>query len=194
MASDLPPAVSFGDTHPAISWPAVLAGAVTTLALGLMLSALAAGFDLKVAAPWPSGRPATGEFTPLFGASLIAIQVIASGLGGYLTGRLRAHWAEAHEHEVHFRDTAHGLLAWAVSVVAGAILLGTMTGPPADVAVAVAATTPVDPLRAAHWVSQAALFMAIGLLLSAFISAVAAALGGLRRDEMQRMGRPVRRI
>ena len=52
---------------------------------------------------------------------LIIIQWLSSGLGGYLTGRLRTKWVGVHTHEVFFRDTAHGFLTWAVAsvVVAG---------------------------------------------------------------------------
>ena len=51
-------------------------------------------------------------------------QIIASSLGGYLTGRLRTRWQAIHNDEVHFRDTANGFLAWAVSVVVAATFLG----------------------------------------------------------------------
>ena len=45
------------------------------------------------------------------------MQWVASALGGYLTGRLRIRWASIHTHEVFFRDTANGLLSWAVASV-----------------------------------------------------------------------------
>ncbi len=48
---------------------------------------------------------------------LIIVQWISSGLGGYLTGRLRTKWVEIHTHEVFFRDTANGFLTWAVASV-----------------------------------------------------------------------------
>jgi len=51
------------------------------------------------------------------------MQVIASALGGYTAGRLRTKWARIHSDEVHFRDTAHGLLVWAVGVVITAYFL-----------------------------------------------------------------------
>jgi hypothetical protein len=54
---------------------------------------------------------------------LIIVQWLSSGLGGYLTGRLRTKWVGIHTHEVFFRDTAHGFLAWAVAAVAGAAVL-----------------------------------------------------------------------
>jgi hypothetical protein len=44
--------------------------------------------------------------------------MISSSVGGYLAGRLRTETPE-----VHFRDTAHGFLAWAAASVLGAVLL-----------------------------------------------------------------------
>jgi hypothetical protein len=38
-------------------------------------------------------------------------------LGGYITGRLRTRWIGTHGHEVFFRDTAHGLVTWALATV-----------------------------------------------------------------------------
>jgi len=55
---------------------------------------------------------------------LIVTQIIASGLGGYLAGRLRLRWQSVPADEVYFRDTAHGLLMWAVGVVVAAAFLG----------------------------------------------------------------------
>jgi hypothetical protein len=40
--------------------------------------------------------------------------------GGFITGRLRTKWTSTPIDEVFFRDTAHGFLAWAVSVVIAA--------------------------------------------------------------------------
>ena len=51
------------------------------------------------------------------------MQVIASSVGGYLAGRLRTRWRNVHTHEVFFRDTAHGFLAWAVGLVITAAFL-----------------------------------------------------------------------
>ena len=44
-------------------------------------------------------------------------------MGGYLAGRLRTKWTGVHTDEVYFRDTAHGLLSWATSVVVTAAVL-----------------------------------------------------------------------
>ena len=48
---------------------------------------------------------------------------MASALGGFLTGRLRVRWTRSPLDEVYFRDTAHGVLAWAFATVMGAALL-----------------------------------------------------------------------
>jgi len=178
-----------GEPHSTISWAAILAGAVASLALSLVLSTLVAGFGLKLISPW-SSEPSPGLFTPMLGAAMIAVQVVASALGGYLAGRLRTKWLNLHSHEAHFRDTAHGLLAWAVSTLVGAVLVATVFSAPADNAVAQGAA-PVDPaamtalaVNAANIAAQISFFIGFGLLLSAFTAAVAAALGGLRREEM----------
>src|SRR4029434_3405378 len=52
------------------------------------------------------------------------VQMAASGLGGYLAGRLRTKWASIHTDEVYFRDTAHGFLAWATATLVTAAFLG----------------------------------------------------------------------
>ncbi|MGC1301309.1 MAG: hypothetical protein WA840_02940 [Caulobacteraceae bacterium] len=106
----------------AVSWPAILAGAVVMAASTLVLFAIGAGFGLASAGPWPGGQaPAT--FALVGGLWLIVVQWIASGLGGYLTGRLRTRWIGTHDHEVFFRDTAHGFLTWSLAAIVGAIAL-----------------------------------------------------------------------
>jgi hypothetical protein len=47
--------------------------------------------------------------------------MISSSVGGYLAGRSK--WIGIETTEVHFRDTAHGFLAWAAASVLGAVLL-----------------------------------------------------------------------
>jgi hypothetical protein len=56
---------------------------------------------------------------------LVVVQWISSGFGGYLAGRLRTRWTGLHTDELYFRDTAHGVLAWAVAaVISAAVLAG----------------------------------------------------------------------
>jgi hypothetical protein len=45
------------------------------------------------------------------------MQWVSSGFGGYIAGRLRTKWVGTHTHEVFFRDTANGLVMWALATV-----------------------------------------------------------------------------
>jgi hypothetical protein len=104
-----------------VSWAAIIAGAVVASAVSVLLLALGSGFGLASVSPWAGGAsPIT--FTVMTAIWLIVMQWIASGLGGYLTGRLRTRWIGTHVHEVFFRDTAHGFLSWALATVITAAL------------------------------------------------------------------------
>jgi hypothetical protein len=111
------------DTASGVSWPAVIAGAFVASAFSLALVALGAGLGLVSVSPWSSNNPSISTFTVLAAAWFIAVQLFASGVGGYLAGRLRTRWARVHTDEVFFRDTAHGLLVWAVGAVISAALI-----------------------------------------------------------------------
>jgi len=115
-------------TSSPVSWAAIIAGAAAAAALSLILLALGAGTGLSFLSPWRhSGASATavGAGAVIW---LIAMQIIASSIGGYLAGRLRTKWVNVHSDEVYFRDTAHGFLTWAVSVViTGAFLASAIT-------------------------------------------------------------------
>lgn len=101
----------------AASWPAIIAGAVVATAVSVLLLALGSGLGLISASPWPDSGASAGALTALAAVWFIAVQWIASGLGGYLTGRLRTKWVGTHTHEVFFRDTAHGFVTWALATV-----------------------------------------------------------------------------
>ena len=107
----------------AISWAAIIGGAFATAALSLILLALGSGFGLASVSPWPNSGASVTTFTAMTAIWLIIVQWVSSGLGGYLTGRLRTKWVGMHTHEVFFRDTAHGFLAWALAAVIGAAVL-----------------------------------------------------------------------
>ena len=108
--------------NPGVSWGAVLAGAAAAAALSFILLILGVGLGLSSVSPWSFNATAIGVSTI---AWLAFMQLAASGIGGYMAGRLRVKWSSIHTDEVHFRDTAHGLLAWAVAtLVTVAILAG----------------------------------------------------------------------
>jgi hypothetical protein len=101
----------------AASWPAILAGAFVAAGASLILLALGSGFGLASVSAW-------GSFAAKTAIWLIVMQWISAGLGGYIAGRLRTRWIGTHTHEVFFRDTAHGLVTWAVATVAVAAIIG----------------------------------------------------------------------
>jgi hypothetical protein len=111
------------ETSSGVSWAAIAAGAFVTAAFSLVLLSLGTGIGLSSISPWSnvgvSGPAARG------GAIiwLIFVEIIASAAGGYLAGRLRTKWVNVHTDEVYFRDTAHGLLVWAVGLVITAAFL-----------------------------------------------------------------------
>jgi len=234
-----------------VAWPAIIGGAVAAAALSLILLALGSGFGLASVSPWSATSATT--FTAMTAVWLIVIQWLASGVGGYLTGRLRTKWVGLHTHEVFFRDTANGFLSWALASVIGAAFLasaassvlgGTATTvadpmgyfvdslyrtdhpstsvadadvraqssrillqaevPAADksyLAQLVSARTGLAPVEATRRVDEVvarvnvaeakarkagaylSIFMALSMLVGAFIACVAAALGGQQRDE-----------
>jgi hypothetical protein len=107
----------------AVSWGAIIAGGFASAALMLLLLAFGSGIGLSSVSPWPGEGVSATTFTIGTGIYLAAVSVIASAVGGYLAGRLRVRWTGADQDEVYFRDTAHGLLSWAVQAVVGAAFL-----------------------------------------------------------------------
>ena len=107
-----------------VSWAAVIGGAFVTAAFSLVFIILGVGFGLSWISPWSGAGASSKQISASAIVWLIATQAIASGLGGYLAGRLRMRWPTVHTHEVYFRDTAHGILVWAVAVVITAAFLG----------------------------------------------------------------------
>jgi hypothetical protein len=109
---------------PALSWASIIAGAVVSLALSLILVAIGAGLGLS-AAPWAADHAiTTTKAATVAGIYLVCAAIMASAVGGYIAGRFRTLWRGIHTDEVFFRDTAHGVIAWALGTVAVAALIG----------------------------------------------------------------------
>jgi hypothetical protein len=112
----------------AVSWNAIFAGAAGAAALSLILLMLGTGLGLSSVSPF-SGQ---GLGATAFGLSTISwltfTQLAASGMGGYLAGRLRSQWIGTDADEIYFRDTAHGFLAWAVATLVTAAMLTSAIG------------------------------------------------------------------
>jgi len=225
----------------AVAWPAIIAGAFVAAGVSVILVALGSGLGLASISPWADRGLSATTFTVSAAIWLLVTQWISAGIGGYIAGRLRTRWIGTHVHEVFFRDTAHGLITWAVAallialfaaataatvvggsggrgedesrgvaarIVANAVATGHIsdadrsylaelagrragvTGPEAqggtgDLVAGLAAggesaKQAEDRVRKAA--SEASLYLALSLLIGAFVASVAAALGGRERD------------
>jgi hypothetical protein len=109
-----------------VSWGAVFAGAVAAAAFGLILLTLGTGLGLAALSPWRSASASATTFGVAAVIWVCVTQILTSGLGGYLAGRLRHRWPLVETDEVYFRDTAHGFLSWAVATLATAALVAAM--------------------------------------------------------------------
>jgi hypothetical protein len=122
------PRIGRSSEYTAVSWTAVFAGAMAAAALSLILLILGTGLGLSSVSPWSNA----GISATTFGVSTILwitiTQVVASGMGGYLAGRLGSGWSTVRRDEVYFRDTAHGFLAWALATLITAALLTSVVG------------------------------------------------------------------
>jgi hypothetical protein len=107
----------------AVSWPAIAGGAVASAGFSLFLLELGSGMGLSAISPWANAGASARTIGIGAGVGLVLISIMASALGGWLAGRLRVKWAGVHTDEVYFRDTAHGLMTWALAAIIGASIL-----------------------------------------------------------------------
>lgn len=112
----------------AVSWGAIFAGAAAAAALSLILLILGVGLGLSSVSPWSFEGVSKETFGWTSVAWLTFTALAASGLGGYLAGRLRTRWTQIHGDETYFRDTAHGFVSWAVATLLTAGLLTSAIG------------------------------------------------------------------
>lgn len=106
-----------------VSWAAVAAGALASLALTLVLLWFGTGMGFSVVSPWADAGISATTFKIGTGLYLIVVAMISSAIGGHIAGRLRTPWYGVHSNETYFRDTAQGFLAWALASIVGALLL-----------------------------------------------------------------------
>lgn len=134
------------DSCAAVSAMAVLGGAAVIAALSVLLILLATGLGFAFVSPWSDEPMTATKFTVATAIWLILIQWIPSAFGGYLAGRLRGRWIGADGDETYFRDTAQGLIAWAVAALIGIVfvLCASFTGATASSAAAMAMSQRAD--------------------------------------------------
>jgi MFS family permease len=190
MASNVAvvPEASVESSASGVHWGAIVAGAVGAVGITIILISLGPGLGLTTVSPWAPSATPPATFGIAAGIWLIITQWLSAGLGGYLAGRLREKWVGVRTDEILFRDTAHGLLAWALATIIVVVLL--IAGSALAGAAAAASSTPAAPVspEAAEAARKAAIsfsfFSSLSFLIGAFIGAVAGALGGYHRDEI----------
>lgn len=106
-----------------VQWPSVVAGAVTGAATAFVLMGFAAALGLAIVSPSPTWRDASSWLALLSGVWVLLVQVLSFGLAGYVAGRMRMRLVGLHSDEVEFRDGMHGVLAWALGILIGALML-----------------------------------------------------------------------
>lgn len=109
-----------------VNWASIIAGALAAAGVTLILTLLGSGLGLTMVSPWSSQSAAVTTVSISAAVWLIIVQWLSAGIGGYLTGRLRTKWVSVHTDEVYFRDTAHGLLTWALATLVVVGLLGSV--------------------------------------------------------------------
>jgi hypothetical protein len=174
----------------AVEWGAIFAGGIAAMGVTLILLTLGPGLGLTAVSPWSFRNPSPAGFGTAAAIWLVITQWLSSAFGGYLTGRLRKKWVGIRTDEVLFRDTAHGLLAWALAtlIMAALVTLGSATaaGVAATAADSITTTGPATAETAEQTRKVAVAFAfttSLSLLVGAFVAAVAGALGGYHRDE-----------
>jgi hypothetical protein len=110
-----------------LSWSAVIAGALTAIAVTIIVVALGSGVGLSLASPY-SYSPSGGTLTIMGAVWLVFAQAIGFAVGGYVAGRLRRDPAVLRTAEVKFRDGANGLTVWAIGVAVSTVIIAGAAG------------------------------------------------------------------
>lgn len=116
------PSVVAVEVPPRIEWSAVFAGAIVAAGISITLLAFGSAIGLSVASAAPSWRESSPWLWILSGLFLVFVSLCAFGFGGYIVGRMRQMLAPLTGKEVEFRDSMHGLIAWALAVLFTAVL------------------------------------------------------------------------
>lgn len=117
------PSTGWAGAWSGISWSAVIAGAITAIAVSFIIIALGSGIGMAVVSPYSYSSPSATTMTVIGALWLVFAQAVGFAVGGYVAGRLRRSPAPLHTDEVKFRDGANGLVVWAIGVFITAIVL-----------------------------------------------------------------------
>ena len=122
MPTDVRDVVEMPSAQSYLQWSPAVAGGLLAAALAFVLHAFAGAIGLAAASTAPTWRDASIALWLLSGVYLVFVAVAASGLGGYVAGRMRLRLTNAVPDEVEFRDGVHGLLVWAAATLLTVLL------------------------------------------------------------------------
>ncbi|MFZ0524945.1 MAG: hypothetical protein WBF24_04080 [Xanthobacteraceae bacterium] len=123
------PQGAWGAAWSGVSWSAVIAGALTAIAVSFIVISLGSGIGMELVSPYSySSSPSASTMTVIGAVWLVFAQAVGFATGGYVAGRIRRSPAALHSDEVKFRDGANGLVVWAIGVVITFFVLVTVVG------------------------------------------------------------------
>jgi hypothetical protein len=128
-----------------VQWTPVVVGALTATALSSILITFGAAVGLGVSSSAPTWRDASWALWLLSGIYLVFQALISFGCGGYIAGRAQAPIDLTDTEEIERRDGFHGIAAWALAVLLGALLaalIGMAASRPSALATPPSATEP----------------------------------------------------
>src|SRR5215475_1405068 len=111
-----------------LSWGAIAAGALCAAAISFVLVTFGSAIGLSAVSPWPNVGLSPTIALLIAALWLAVVQVVAFAAGGYVAGRVRNSWGSVVPHERRFRDGMHGLIVWAVGLLAGALVAAYAAG------------------------------------------------------------------
>ncbi|MGB7036743.1 MAG: hypothetical protein WBD71_14605 [Xanthobacteraceae bacterium] len=117
------PSAGWSGAWSGISWSAVIAGAITAIAVSFIIIALGSGIGMAVVSPYSYSSPSATTMTVIGAVWLVFAQAVGFAVGGYVAGRVRRSPTPLRTDEVKFRDGANGLVVWAIGVFITAIVL-----------------------------------------------------------------------
>jgi hypothetical protein len=136
-----------------LAWSAVIAGALTAIAVTIIVVALGSGIGLSLASPY-SYSPSGSTLTIMGAVWLVFAQATGFAVGGYIAGRLRRDPAVLRTAEVKFRDGANGLTVWAIGVAVSTVIIAGVAGKVSNVAESTAEGAANLAATAGQWPSM----------------------------------------
>ena len=135
------PAVVTSSRLSGIDWGAILAGAALAAGIGLVLNAFGAALGLGTISAEP-GEGSVNLALIVSGLWVVLSTILTYMAGGYVAGRMRRRGETMTDDETAVRDGVHGLVVWALGMIAtawiAASILGAVTSTLGNVAGSVA--------------------------------------------------------